>query len=82
MKAAVQPDDRDDGEVSTQDDQIEAEKEHKQDRLQFAKAGETQQQEFSDTGGIGHQEQMPRNKAGIIRSRAPRDGRTRETYPS
>ena len=69
VEAAVQADDRDDGEVSTQDDQVEAEKEHKEHRLQFAKAGETEQQELSDPGRIGHGGWTPRDKASVITSR-------------
>lgn len=71
MEAVIQADDWDDGDVSTQDDQIEAEKDDKEDQLQVPKAGETQQEELSNTGGIGHEELIPENKVNTIKSRDP-----------
>ena len=68
MEAVIQADDWDDGDVSTQDDQVEAEKDHKEDKLQFPKTGETQQEELSNTGGIGHGELIPWNKVNMIKS--------------
>ena len=69
MKAVIQADYWDDGDVSTQDDQIEAEKDHKEDKLQFPKTGETQKEELSNTGGIGHGELISLNKVNMIKSR-------------
>ena len=68
VEAVIQADDWDDGDVSTQDDQIEAEKDDKEDQLQVPKAGETQQEELSNTGGIGHEELTPENKVSNIKS--------------
>lgn len=82
MEAVIQADDWDDGDVSTQDDQIEAEKNHKEDKLQFPKAGETQQEELSNTGGISHGELILQNKVNMIKSIDHWRWEIKETYPS
>lgn len=82
MEAVIQADDWDDGDVSTQDDQIEAEKNHEEDKLQFPKAGETQQEELSNSGGISHGELILQNKVNIIKSIDHWRWEIKETYPS
>lgn len=43
MEAAVQADDSGNGDVSTQDNQIQAKKNSKEDELDFSKVGESHQ---------------------------------------
>ena len=43
MEAAIQADDSGNGDVSTQDNQIQAQKNSKEDELDFSKVGESHQ---------------------------------------
>lgn len=52
MEATIQADNSDNGDVSTQDNQIQAQKNSKENKLGFSKVGESQQQELCDRGEI------------------------------
>lgn len=52
VEAAIQADNSDNGDVSTQDNQIQAQKNSKENKLGFSKVGESQQQELCDRGEI------------------------------